>query len=61
VSCLGDYRGPAAATVELATPLVNDRERVPPGVFDPDELLSLRELGESLARAGITTRRADAA
>jgi NAD(P)-dependent dehydrogenase (short-subunit alcohol dehydrogenase family) len=61
VSCLGDYRGAAAATVELATPLVNDRERVPPGVFDPDELLSLRELGESLARAGITARRADPA
>jgi NAD(P)-dependent dehydrogenase (short-subunit alcohol dehydrogenase family) len=56
LQCRGDYRAAASATAVFARALHDDAKTAapPPGVFDPQELLSLHRLSDALERAGIT-------
>jgi hypothetical protein len=57
IRCAGDYRGAAHATVALAQALQDARARgpLPAGVFGPQDLVALADLGPYLTGAGIST------
>ena len=53
LECRGDYRSAAACAVVFADALTADGDRLVPGVFDPEDLLSLDNLAAALSQRGI--------